>query len=287
MLQSYISNRRELIERCQKLLKDIPECEKILESVFWEKIYIGNSGGLQCFYGKIPEKQRFNVLSFDPYPETVAISKVPGFQRLAVTSHRVVDLSEYPDSKTFFQALDHKKRKQLRWLKNALPAQGVAIEPICKMDDLDKFEMLYSRQFPKNGIGSARNCGLKKIYMELLNSGIGRGWIMYDVDHRAIAAALGFFCGDGFNFTHLTRLAGALDKFSPGFFLVFKILNELLDEHPECRYFFMGPGEYDYKRNFLGKRMAIYRYEPDCWGNFLGLLKLRNRARKEKAKLKK
>lgn len=286
MLQSYITNRRELIEHCQTLLDHNPEQEKILESIFWENIYLDDAGDLQCFYGDIPAKQRFNVWSFDPYPEDVVIDKVPGFQRLAVTSHRVLDLSRYPDSTTFFQALDQKKRKQLRWLRNALPAQGMTIEPIrCRLD-LEKFEVIYARQFPRNAYGSSRNQGVKRIYMDLLDSGIGKGWLMYDADHRAVAAALGFFCGDGFNFTHLTRLAGVWDKFSPGFFLVYKILCELLDEHPSCKYFFMGPGEYDYKRIFLGERMAIYRYEPDRWSNLFGLLKLRNRARKEKARLK-
>lgn len=285
MLKSYVYNREKLIGHCRNLLGNIPESEKIIESIFWENIYIDGEEQLQCFYGNIPAGQRFNVWSFDPYPEIVAISKVPGFQRLAVTSHRVLNLSNYSDSTTFFKALNPKKRKQLRWLKNALPAQGITIELVKNKDDLDKFEILYAHQFPKNSLGSARNSGVKKIYMDLLASGTGLGWIMYDPDHRAIAAALGFFCGDGFNFTHLTRLAGAFDKFSPGFFLVYKILCELLDEYPECRYFFMGPGEYDYKRIFLGERMAVYRYEPDQWSNIFGLLKLWNRARKEKKAL--
>ena len=59
--------------------------------------------------------------------------------------------------------------------------------------------------------------------------------------------------GETFNFTHLTRKKGLLDKFSPGFYLTYWIVRQLYAEHPEVRYFFMGPGKYDYKPAFLAK----------------------------------
>ena len=58
----------------------------------------------------------------------------------------------------------------------------------------------------------------------------------------------------------------------------------LLAEHPEVKYFFMGPGEYDYKRALLGEPFLVFRYERNTLTNLFGILRLYFRCRKERKK---
>ena len=98
-----------------------------------------------------------------------------------------------------------------------------------------------------------------------------------------LAAALGFFNGaGGYFYTHLTRGKGEYDRFSPGYYLTFAIVTKLLEEHREVKYFFMGPGEYDYKRALLGEAFPVCRYERRSWRNLPGILRLLFRRHKER-----
>lgn len=282
----FASRRRELISRAAKVIEAFPEKEKILETIFWENSWLDPQNNIIDYYFEHDPNKKFNLATFDPMPEKASVEKVAGHRRLAVTSHRVLDLAPYPDSKAFFRALSQKNRKKLRWLKNAIPAQNVKIVPFDAANDFDDFENIYSTQFPKNAKGSARNQGMKAVYQDFFSDGTAAGWKMIYTEVGKepipIAFALGFFCGKGFYFTHLTRIEGVLDKFSPGFFLVFKLISELIDRETPPEIFFMGPGEYDYKRHFLGKPCAIYRYEKNSWCNLPGLIRLYHRAWKQK-----
>ena len=105
---------------------------------------------------------------------------------------------------------------------------------------------------------------------------------MLDENGSPVTANLGYLNGETFNFTHLTRKKGLLDKFSPGFYLTYWIVRQLYAEHPEVRYFFMGPGKYDYKPAFLAKPLPVYRYERDSILNLFGLMRLHHRLAKER-----
>ena len=283
--ETFSLQRAELIARASQVIAAFPDQEKILETLFWENSWCDKKGNILDQYHPHFADKKFNLATFEAMPEVAEVEKVPDYRRLAVTSHRVLELTPYPDSEAFFRALSQKNRKKLRWLKNALPAQNVKVVPFDAEKDFDDFEDLYSTQFPKNAKGSARNEGMKAIYKNFFSDGTAAGWkMLYTADGKTIpiAFALGFFCGKGFYFTHLTRSEGVLDKFSPGFFLAFQMISDLIDRETPPEMLFMGPGESDYKRHFLGKQFAIYRYEPDSWRNLPGLIRLYHRAWKQK-----
>ena len=55
----------------------------------------------------------------------------------------------------------------------------------------------------------------------------------------------------------------------------------LYAEHPEVKFFFMGPGKYDYKPAFLARPLPVYRYVKNSFWNLPERLRLRFRLRKE------
>ena len=224
------------------------------------------------------------MISFNPASELPSIEKTEGFQRLRVTLHRVLDLGAFRDEESFFRTLSHKNRKKLRWLRNAVPALGCEVIPLETEAHFRLFEKLYSAQFPKYPAGCPANEAVWQMYRELIRQNRSFSFLLLSPEKEPIAAALGYFSGTGCCYTHLTRLKGAYDKYSPGYYLTFCILMKILAEHPEMEYFFMGPGDYDYKRAFLGEPFSIYRYERDSLLNFPALLRLRFRCRKERKK---
>ncbi len=103
-----------------------------------------------------------------------------------------------------------------------------------------------------------------------------------DQEGRDVAACLGYIHRRAFNFSHLTRQdRSPLDKYSPGFYLVFWTIEALYREQT-ADWFFFGPGDYDYKPGCLGEPFPVYRYERLNPLNLGGLIKLWNRGRKER-----
>ena len=139
-------------------------------------------------------------------------------------------------------------------------------------------------EFLKHASGSADNRGVWHIYKELERQGKNFSFLLLDRDGLAVAGNLGYINGESFNFTHLTRRSSELDKFSPGFYLTAYLIEKLFARTPQIKYFFMGPGKYDYKVTFQAKCLPIYRYVKKSWSNIFALLQLYDRRKKERRK---
>ena len=287
--KSYFAGRKEtasfFLEELSRAGFSRPE--HLLEHVFWSNAALDEKEELFSFYAPIPEKGRFNVTSFlpgDGASYAPHVEKAGDFLRLAVTSHFVLDLSETKDGESFFKRLSQKNRKKLRWLRNAVPAKGCRVEKLENSVQFDLFEKLYCAQFPKYVSGGEEMRSLRRMYEAFCREGKSFSFLLLSPENEPLAASLGYISGSGFNYTHLTRARGEFDKFSPGYFLTYEVIVRLLAEHPEVQYFFMGPGEYDYKRALLGEPFLVFRYERNTWTNLFGILRLYFRCRKERKK---
>lgn len=280
--EAYLAERAELGKQCLALLDGFPDPRHILSHVFWENLWCGADGVPHALYYEEKPAMRRNVQSFGPL-KAPAIETVGGFQRLCVTTNWVLDLRDFSDYETWFRALSENSRKRLRRVHNGLTKAGAVIVPIHDEESFRKFEALYSEQFPKHPAGSADNRGVWTIYRELEKQGRNFSFLMLDADGNPVAANLGFIHGKSFCFTHLTRRKGGpLDRFSPGFYLTCRLVDMLYRTRPEVKFFFLGPGKYDYKPAMLAKPLPVYRCERNSLWNLAGLLRLRHRLARER-----
>ena len=278
---SYLEGRGQLGAQCLELLKDLPEKERILSHVFWENLWCDEKGEVHSLFCPADPGMRRNVQSFDD-PRPPEITRCGSWRRLAVTTNWALEMGKFGTFDAWFEALSAKTRKKLRWLRNALPKEGVSIVPVTGREGFERFEALYAAQFPKYAAGCPGNEGVRRIYEELERQGKSFSFLLLTRSGQPVAANLGYINGTSFNFTHLTRKSSGLDKFSPGYYLTFRIVEMLYAEHPEVEYFFMGPGKFDYKVAFLARPLPVYRYVKDSIWNLPELLRLRFRLGKER-----
>ena len=278
--ESYLDGRSELGKHCLEIAGNTPAGRRILSHVFWENFCCDDKGDMQAFLHDLPPGKKLNVQSFDRW-KAPAIEKCGGYYRLCVTANWVLEMEKFGDLEAWFSALSGKTRKKLRWLRNALPKENISIVPIDSEERFRQFEKLYSAQFPKYPLGGEENNGVWKIYQELIKRKQSFSFLLLDAAGNPVAANLGYINGSSFNFTHLTRGSSGLDKFSPGFYLTYWLIQELFNDHPEVKCFFMGPGTYDYKPAFLATPLPIYRYVRNSFFNLPELLRLLWRYKKE------
>lgn len=278
--ESYLDSRAELGKACLEIVGNTPAGRRIHSHIFWENFYCDEKGEVKTLFYDSPLAKKQNVQSFDS-PQTPAIEKRGGFLRLRVTANWVLEMEKFSDLEAWFSALSGKTRKKLRWLRNALPKENISIVPIDTEERFRLFEKLYAAQFPKYSLGCEDNNGVWKIYQELEKQKRNFSFLLLDAAGNPVSANLGYINGSSFNFTHLTRTSSELDKFSPGFYLTYWLIQELFNTRPEVKCFFMGPGTYDYKPALLGKPLPIYRYVRNTLFNFPELLRLRWRLKKE------
>ena len=278
--ESYLDGRAELGRHCLEIVGNTPSGRRIHSHVFWENFYCDEKGELQALFYDISPAKKQNVQSFDAW-QAPAVEKRNGFLRLRVTANWVLEMGNYADLEAWFSALSGKTRKKLRWLRNALPKENISIVPIDSEERFRQFEKLYAAQFPKYALGCEDNEGVWKIYQELEKQQRNFSFLLLDAEGNPVSANLGYINGTSFNFTHLTRGSSNLDKFSPGFYLTYWLIQELFTTHPEVECFFMGPGTYDYKPALLGKPLPVYRYVRNSLFNLPELLRLRWRHKKE------
>ncbi len=277
---AYLEGRGELLAACEKRLLAAGLPRSALEAVFWGEFYADDNHLPAAIGGGIPPRGRFTVPDFS-VPVAPGIERWGTWKRLCVTTGWYLELSEFSGPEAWFESLSGKNRKKLRWLRNALPKLGARIVPLAGDEDFERFERLYSDQFPRHPLHSPGNLGVREIYRELERRGRAFARLLYDGDGNALAAALGYTNACALFYTHLTRARGEYDKYSPGYFLTYAIITEMMTRNPELKFFFMGPGEYDYKSALGGRAFPIFRYERDEWRNLFGLIRLRHRAAKE------
>lgn len=279
--EAYTAGRAELRRQCAAAVAGEPRGTKLLSYLFWENACCRADGEIEYLFHDEGTPSRLNVIGFDPDGILPLVEKTGNYRRLCVTTNWALDLRKFGTFDSWFNALSDKNRKKLRWLRNAVPKQGVRIVPIDSEARFRQFEEIYKEQFPKH---PEDNEGVWKLYRELEARGNNFSRLMLDSEGSAVAGSLGYRNAGSFNFTHLTRKKGALDKFSPGFYLTFHLIQELYSLPEIPHYFFMGPGKYDYKPAFLGEPFPIYRYEKNTFRNLPGLIRLYHRSFKERKK---
>lgn len=280
--EAYLAGRAELALHCHQFIAGVQDSWRTLGHVFWENAWCDSDGQPQFLFLDQGRRRRLNVQAFTEC-RPLAVESVAGFQRLQVTTNWVLPMWKYKSAEEWFADLSAKNRKKLRWLRNALPKEKVEIVALDSESKFRQFEALFAAQFPRHQLHSEGNQSLWRIYQELISQGKNFSWLLLDSQGQVAAASLGYCHAGAANFTHLTRQPGVLDKFSPGFYLVYWMIEQLYVSAEPVRYFFLGPGEYDYKPAFQAFPLPVYRYERDSWLNSLGLLRLHHRCRREKA----
>ena len=283
ILSSYLAGRGELYDRCARRLAAENLTHSALRHVFWGDFYADDAHLPVGVGGAELPRGGFTAPDFSS-PVTHDIETVGDWKRLCVTTTWHLDLRPFADAEAWFATLSAKNRKKLRWLRNALPKLGATVSELATEADYDDFEKLYCAQFPKYRPGSPDMRGLRAIYRELAETGNGFCRILRDRDGNALASSLAYTAGDALYYTHLTRTRGEYDKYSPGYYLTYAVISEVLETRRELERFFMGPGEYDYKAALGGEAFPVFRYERSGWRNLFGLIRLRHRAAKERKK---
>ena len=278
---AYLEGREELTAACRRHLEELDLPTATLKAVFWGDFYADDAHLPVGIGGATPPRGGFNVPDFSA-PVFSDIEKVGPWERLCVTTTWHMGLAEHSGAEAWFDSLSGKNRKKLRWLRNALPKLETVIAPIVTDAEFGMFEKLYCAQFPRHTAGTPEMRALREIYRELEARGRGFTRMLLDRDGNALAAALAYVNGRSIFYTHLTRVRGEYDKFSPGYYLTYAVIREVLETRPELEYFFMGPGEYDYKSALGGTPSPVFRYERADWRNLFGRLRLRHRAAKER-----
>ena len=283
LLSAYLAGRTELYDRCARRLAAENLPHSALHHVFWGDFYADDAhlpvgiGGAELPRGGFTAPDLASSVTHD-------IEKVGAWKRLCVTTTWYLELDPFADAEAWFSSLSAKNRKKLRWLRNALPKLGATVSELATEADYDDFEKLYCAQFPKYRPGSPDMRGLRAIYRELAAAGSAFCRILRDRDGNALASSLAYTAGEALYYTHLTRTRGEYDKYSPGYYLTYAVIAEVLESRRELKHFFMGPGEYDYKAALGGTAFPVFRYERAGWGNLFGLIRLRHRAAKERKK---
>ena len=284
LAEYYLAGREALMaagaERLEKL--DLPASS--LKAVFWDDFFASDAHLPVGFNGIIPPKGRFTLPDFAAgvSPEIEAVGE---WRRLCVTTTWFLDLESFGAAEAWFSSLSPKNRKKLRWLRNAVPKLGMRISPLADDADFADFFKLYLAQFPQYRGREAELRGVREIYRLLDERGRGCSRVLRDENGVAVAASLAYRGGDAVFYTHLTRSSGSYDKYSPGYYLTYVFIDELLNAPETPKIFFMGPGYYDYKSALGGVPAPVFRYERAAWNNLFGLVRLRHRAAKERGKI--
>ena len=278
--EAYCAGRRELAETILGGCGDRREILEVLRRTLWSPAFCGPDGTPTFFFPSRKWRHRFEVVGFDS--ASAHVENVQGrYQRLRVNGNWCLSLGEYGDADSYFRALSTKTRKKLRWLRNSYEHLGTECTEIRTRPQLDEFLELYLSQWPESDWGRELRGPLMEVYLAMGERGLNRSYLLRDESGDAVAGALGYLTDQAFNLHMLVRCPGRLDKYSPGFFLTFWLIERFLSDEPRALFLF-GPGEFDYKRTFLARDLPIYRYEARTWRNVHGILRLHNRCRKQR-----
>ena len=278
--EAYCAGRKELAEDILGECGDSPAVLEVLRRTLWSPAFYDPESTPTFFFPSRKWRHRFEVIGFDSASEQV--ENVGGrYLRLRVNGNWFLPLAEYADADSYFRSLSKKTRKKLRWLRNSYESLRVECTGIGTRQELDEFLQLYLSQWPDSDWGRELREPLVEVYLAMGEQGRNCSCLLRDENGSAVAGALGYLTDRAFNLHMLVRRPGHLDKYSPGFFLTFRLIERFLRDEPRALFLF-GPGEFGYKRTFLAQELPIYRYEARNWRNVHGVLRLYNRCRKQR-----
>ena len=278
--EAYCAGRKELAEDILGDCGDGPAILEVLRRTLWSPAFCDPDGVPTFFFPSRKWRHRFEVVGFGRASGQVENVR-DRYLRLRVNGNWYLPLGEYGDADSYFRALSKKTRKKLRWLRNSYEHLGVERTEIRTRSELEEFLQLYLTQWPESDWGRELREPLTEVYLAMSERDRNRSCLLRDENGEAVAGALGYLTDQAFNLHMLVRRPGRLDKYSPGFFLTFRLVERFLRDEPRALFLF-GPGEFGYKRTFLAQELPIYRYEARNWRNVHGVLRLYNRCRKQR-----
>ncbi|MBI4356598.1 MAG: GNAT family N-acetyltransferase [Gammaproteobacteria bacterium] len=258
------------------------ELQEFLRRFLWTPAYCLQDNLPQYLF-PIESRMRVSVIGFSP--SSYKIENIQNsFLRIPVSSNWYLDFSLYENFSDYFTKLSQKMKKQLRWLKNSYQHQDFRFIPVRGREDLEAFMSLYQAKWPRSAWARQLKEPLFKAYLFLESCGWNHSYLLKDREGEVVAGSLGYQTGHTFNLHMLVHQQnGKYDKYSPGFFLAFWLIQHLMEETALSGCWF-GPGKFDYKERLLCQAFPTYRYEKIAWNNLSGLSGLLFRYCKEKVR---
>ena len=259
-----------------------PYASEVMRRMLWSPSWAGPDGLPQPFFPCTKWKYRTDVIGFEP--TSLALDNIKGqYLRVQTTTNWMLDLQSFADIEAYFAALSKKMRKQLRWLDNVYKRESVQVVPVKSEQDILAFLDVFKTQWPDSDWSGIRTASFVRFFLALEAMGKHRSFLLRTSDGIDVAGIMGYMTDHAYNLDLLARRVGVMEKFSPGFFIAYWMVKHFLEEENPA-WIVMGPGEYEYKKRFLATPLPLYRYEQRKWRNWRGLIRIKNRYRKEKRK---
>ncbi|NCC50840.1 MAG: GNAT family N-acetyltransferase [Spartobacteria bacterium] len=278
----YCAGRQELAHALTDALAGDPHFPEVMRRMLWSPSWADAAGIPHAFYPGKKWKYRTNVVGFEPC--AVRLEEIDGtYLRVQTTTNWALDLQPYGNTEAYFAALSKKMRKQLRWLDNVYEREHITVAPVRTEKEILAFVELFRTQWPDSDWCGSLKRSFVRFFRALEEMGKNRGFLLRTRDGTDLAGIMGYMTEHAYNLDLLARRVGEMEKYSPGFYIAFWMVRYFLEEeHPA--WIMMGPGEYEYKKRFLATPIPVYRYERKTWRNLPGLIRIKNRYRKEMRK---
>jgi len=278
----YAAGRRELASSLMTELADDPYAPEVMRRMLWSSAWVGPDGCPQPFFPCDKWKYRTAVVGFEPVALTLDSIKSQ-YLRVQTTTNWMLNLQPFADMEAYFATLSKKMRKQLRWLDNVYKRESVQVIPIRTEQDILAFIDIFKTQWPDSDWSGRLTSSFVRFFLALEALGQHRSFLLRTSDGIDVAGMMGYMTDHAYNLDLLARRVGTMEKFSPGFYLTYWMVKYFLEEEG-TDWIVFGPGEYEYKKRFRATPIPIYRYEQKVWQNWMGLMRIKNRYRKEKRK---
>jgi len=281
LLQGYCEGRKELADEVLGFLETSPETLRLLADILWSSGWCDETGEPHAFF---PSRWKHRIAVTGETPDVQkSVQKKGSFLRFQTTTNWGVHLAQWNSADDYFQSLSKNSRKKLNWISNKFVQEKVRYEPITGAHQIDRFLAIFRKRWPDSQWENEYYDDFIRIYEYLEKCGKNYSYLMVDSAGNDVAGFMGYFTANAYNLHLFCRTEGLMDKFSPGFYLVWHIIRDLYQKQA-CPYFFMGPGRFDYKEKYLAQEMPVYRYEKRCLTNLPSMIRLYNRARKQSSR---
>lgn len=278
----YCAGRKALAEDLLCHLGNDRAVQEALWMTIWSESFVGHDQLPQPFYAYHKWKYRQEAVGFEGGPLRIENIKNK-YLRLQTNTSFYLPVCEYRDFNSFYEQLSKKLRRKLRGLIDAFAEEEVQFVPIKTEADVDEFLAMFQTQWPKDAWVNELRPYLWKIYSRLEETGKNRSFMLKDKSGQGVAGLMAYKTELAVNWHLLTRRMGVMDKYAPGVYMVYRALQHFFTEAKE-QYVIYGPGDYDWKRRYLGREFPVYRYERLTPRNLIGLAVLWKRLGEEKKK---
>ncbi len=280
--QAYCSGRAELARALLEGTNADPHVPTVVQRILWSPAYCEADGQPRFFFQPLEQGSRLEVIGFEDRP--IAVERVgKDYLRLRITACWYVPFQDYRGFEDYFAHFSKKTKKKLHWMKNSLEREGVRLVPARTESDFREFLDVYQSQRPDSAWVRQWPDTLIRVFAQLERMGKSRSYLLKDKEGTAVAGSLGYLTDGAYHCCLLARRVGMFERQSPGFFMLYRPIQDLFAERPDL-FCVLGPGAYQYKHSLLARPLPIYRYERRSWSNAASIVRLYLRAISERRK---